>query len=74
MIGAVITVGGAIITIVVNILLIPRLHYLGAAIATFTCYLFMMVTSYSLGQKYYPVPYAKTKLISYILLIQILSM
>ena len=37
--GAMITLGGAVITIVLNILLIPRLHYLGAAIATFCCYL-----------------------------------
>lgn len=69
MIGAMITITGAIITIVLNILLIPRLHYLGAAIATFCCYLFMMITSYVLGQKYYPIPYAKTKLIAYIVLV-----
>lgn len=66
--GALITFGGAAITIVLNILLIPRLHYLGAAIATFSCYLFMMVTSYTLGQKYYPVPYAKKKLLAYLVL------
>lgn len=68
MTGAVITFGGAAITIVLNILLIPRYHYLGAAIATFCCYLFMMITSYLLGQKYYPVPYARKKLISYLVL------
>ena len=61
MTGAVITFGGAAITIVLNILLIPRYHYLGAAIATFCCYLFMMIASYLLGQKYYPVPYARKK-------------
>lgn len=66
--GAVITLGGAVITIALNILLIPRLHYWGAALATFSCYLFMMITSYVLGQKYYPVPYAKKKLLSYIIL------
>lgn len=54
-----ITLSGAVITIVLNILLIPKLHYLGAAIATFCCYLFMMIVSYKLGQKYYPVPYAR---------------
>ena len=69
MIGAAITFAGAAITIVLNILLIPKYHYTGAAIATFTCYLFMMVTSYFLGQKYYPVPYAKKKLIAYIVLV-----
>mgnify|MGYP002651412489 CR=1 FL=1 len=69
MTGAAITLGGAAITVVLNILLIPRLHYLGAAIATFACYLFMMVVSYMLGQKHYPVPYARKKLISYIVLV-----
>ena len=69
MTGAIITLGGAVITVVLNIILIPKLHYLGAAIATFCCYLFMMIISYALGQKYYPVPYAKKKLISYLVLV-----
>lgn len=69
MTGAAITLGGAAITIVLNIVLIPWLHYLGAAIATFVCYLFMMVVSYTLGQKHYPVPYARKKLISYLVLV-----
>lgn len=64
--GAWITIAGAIITIVLNIVLIPVWHYAGAAIATFTCYLFMMVCSYVLGQKHYPVPYALRKLIAYL--------
>jgi O-antigen/teichoic acid export membrane protein len=67
--GAVITLIGAAITIVLNIVLIPKLHYTGAAIATFTCYLFMMVSSYLLGQKYYPVPYPVKKLTAYIVLV-----
>ena len=67
--GAVITIVGAIITIVLNIYLIPRYHYTGAAIATFSCYLFMMLCSYLLGQKYYPVPYPVKKLLAYITLV-----
>lgn len=67
-IGALITIGGAAITIVLNIVLIPRLHYTGAAIATFACYLFMMLSSYLLGQKYYPIPYAVKKLVAYLTL------
>ena len=67
--GAIITIIGAIITIVLNILLIPVLHYTGAALATFCCYLFMMICSYKLGQKYYPVPYAVKKLTAYIVLV-----
>jgi len=52
--------------------LIPKLHYLGAAIATFCCYLFMMIASFILGQKHFPVPYARKKLIAYIVLVVII--
>lgn len=67
--GAIITVAGAMITIGLNILLIPKLHYLGAALATFTCYFFMMVTSYIQGQRHYPVPYAVKKLTAYLVIV-----
>ena len=70
--GALITIGGAAITIVLNILLIPVLHYAGAALATFACYLFMMICSYKLGQKHYPVPYAVKKLVSYIAFVMLI--
>ncbi|MEO6583703.1 MAG: oligosaccharide flippase family protein [Ferruginibacter sp.] len=66
--GAFITITGAIITIVLNIALIPVLHYTGAAIATFVCYFFMMGLSYYWGQKYYPVPYAIKKLLMYLII------
>ncbi len=69
MYGAVITIVGAVITIVLNIILIPLLHYTGAAIATFSCYLFMMITSYKMGKKYYPVPYAVKKLTAYLVIV-----
>lgn len=64
--GAAITISGVIITVVLNIILIPKLHYLGAALATFSCYFFMMIASYLLGQKFYPVPYVKKKLLAYL--------
>jgi len=67
--GAMITVAGALITIGLNILLIPSLHYLGAALATFLCYLFMMLVSYYLGQQHYPVPYATKKLTAYLAIV-----
>ncbi|RYY42768.1 MAG: polysaccharide biosynthesis protein, partial [Chitinophagaceae bacterium] len=70
--GAYITIAGAIVTIVLNVLLIPVLHYTGAALATFTCYLVMMILSYKLGQKHYPIPYPIKKLVSYIVLVVLL--
>ncbi len=68
MYGAAITIIGAAITIIVNILLIPEIGYFGSAIATLLCYSFMMVSSYVLGQKYYPIPYAWKKLSAYIII------
>lgn len=64
--GAWITLVGAVITIIFNWVFIPVWGYVACAIATVLCYGFMMVTSYMLGQKYYPVPYAWKKLLAYI--------
>jgi len=55
--GAIIALSGSIITIVVNILLVPKMSYMGAAIGHFACYLFMLIFSYFLGRKYYPIQY-----------------
>ena len=66
MYGAYITLGGAVITVLLNIWWIPWFGYTGAAWATFICYAFMMVASYMQGQKYYPIPYPKKKLIAYL--------
>ncbi len=68
LIGAWITLGGAAITVMINFLLIPSLGYMACAIATLCCYGFMMILSYRLGQKYYPVPYAWKKLTAYVVI------
>lgn len=66
--GAWITLGGAAITIIFNWIFIPILGYMACAIATILCYGFMMIVSYRLGQKYYPIPYAWKKLMAYIVI------
>jgi O-antigen/teichoic acid export membrane protein len=66
--GAIITIIGAVITITVNITLLPVLGYFASAWATLLCYSFMMIASFYLGQKYYPIPYARKKLLAYIVL------
>jgi O-antigen/teichoic acid export membrane protein len=66
MFGAYITLGGALITVLLNIWWIPDFGYTGAAWATFICYAFMMVVSYMQGQRFYPIPYAKKKLLAYL--------
>lgn len=72
MFGAYITLAGAAITIALNIWWIPIFGYTGAAWATFVCYAFMMVVSYTSGQKYYPVLYPKKKLLTYLVISAIL--
>ncbi len=64
--GAYITLGGAAITIILNIWWIPIFGYTGSAWATFICYTFMMVASYLQGQKQYTIPYARKKLLTYL--------
>jgi O-antigen/teichoic acid export membrane protein len=65
MAGAWITLLGAVITIGINFLLIPRYGYMASAWATFFCYGTMMIVSYKWGQKVYFIPYATKKLIAY---------
>ena len=55
--GAYIAIGGATITIVLNIVLIPMIGYMGAAWTTLAAYFSMMVASHFLGQKHYPIKY-----------------
>lgn len=55
--GTYFTVGGMIITVVLNILLIPVLGYLGSSITFAVSTFGMLVASYYYGQKYFPVPY-----------------
>ncbi|HMF71352.1 MAG TPA: polysaccharide biosynthesis C-terminal domain-containing protein [Flavitalea sp.] len=72
MIGAYVTIAGAVITIVLNFVLVPEFRYTGAAWATFICYTFMMVISYKQGQKYYKIPYPTKKLITYLVICTLL--
>jgi O-antigen/teichoic acid export membrane protein len=66
--GAYISIVGAIITLVLNFLLIPTMSYYGSAIATIAAYGSMMFISYYLGNKYYPIPYDLKKIGGYLAL------
>ncbi len=57
MTGAWITLGGTLITLGVNFYFIPQYSFVACAWASLLCYLFMVLSSYWLGQKHYPVPY-----------------
>ena len=65
-IGAYISIVGAIITLALNYLLIPTMSYYGSAIATIAAYGTMMLISYILGNKYYPIPYDMKKIGAYL--------
>jgi len=55
--GALIAISGGIITIILNFVLVPGMGYIGAAWAHFFCNLFMVVFSFLLSRKFYPIPY-----------------
>jgi len=60
--GAYIAVGGAVLTVILNFVLIPIIGYLGAALTTLTVYFSMMIASYYYGQKHYPIKYNLRKI------------
>ncbi|MCB4798362.1 oligosaccharide flippase family protein [Neotamlana laminarinivorans] len=64
--GAYISVFGALLTLLLNFWLIPIMSYKGSAIATLSAYAFMMIISYCLGRKYYPIPYNLKKIVLYL--------
>lgn len=72
-IGAYISVFGAILTLILNYLLIPKIGLLGSAIATLAVYVSMMLISYFLGQRSYPIPYDKKAISMYLGLSIVLS-
>lgn len=65
-IGAYISIIGALVTLALNYLLIPSMSYYGSAIATIAAYGSMMIISYKMGQKHYPIPYDMNKILSYL--------
>jgi len=65
--GAYMALIGATITLVLNLALVPVMGYMGSAIAVFVCFLVMLLISYFLGQKHFPVPYDLKRIGSYFL-------
>lgn len=70
--GATIAVTGAIITITLNIILIPKYGFVGSAWANFFCYFSMMIISFLWGRKVYKVNYQLKKIGAYTLLAAII--
>lgn len=66
--GAWISIAGMGVTIALNVMLIPVIGFMGSAWANLACYTLMMVLSYTIGQKHYPIPYDLKKFFLYLVL------
>lgn len=71
--GMYISLIGAAITIGFNIIFIPKIGFMACAYATLIAYGLMMLMSYGLGRKYYPVPYDVPRIVIYLLISTTLS-
>ena len=58
---------GAVLTIVLNLIFIPKFSYLASAWISLIAYTVMMVLSYFWGQRNYPIPYNLKKNFMYLL-------
>jgi O-antigen/teichoic acid export membrane protein len=72
-VGTYISWTGAIITIILNLLLLRQYGFMVSAWVTLAAYFVMMVLSYFLGQKYYPIPYRMKKISIFIVLLAVFS-
>jgi O-antigen/teichoic acid export membrane protein len=68
LLGAGVALVGALITIAALWILVPAFGYTGAAWAHLICYGAMVLISYVLGRRYYPVPYDLPRVTGYIAL------
>lgn len=67
MLGASVAIIGALVTLILNYIWIPKYGYIGSAWATLFCYASMVLISYWQGLKHYPVPYQIFKLSFYLI-------
>jgi len=66
--GAYIALAGAAVTIIMNVLLVPRFSYFGSAIGHLSAYSIMVLLSYYWGQKYYRIDYQMKRIGFYFVL------
>ena len=70
--GARFAIIGAVITVGLNVLLIPFLSFMACAYAFFTASFVMTITSYIVGQKYFPVKYDLKRIGAYFVVAMLL--
>lgn len=71
--GAYISLIGAILTIIINLVFIPHFGYMASAVATLLAYGCMMMLSFFFGKMYYPIPYNFRKITFYLLVSVVFS-
>ena len=64
--GAVLVIMGALITVIINTLFIPRYGYVASAWAHLICYTTMVIVSYAWSRKHYAIPYQTGRILAYI--------
>ncbi|WP_294244595.1 oligosaccharide flippase family protein [uncultured Chryseobacterium sp.] len=68
-VGTYISWTGAVVTIILNLVLLRHYGFMISAWVTLAAYFIMMVLSYFLGQKYYPIPYRMKKISFFVALL-----
>lgn len=63
--GAWFSLIGLGVTVILNIILVPVCDYMGCALASLGCYGVMMVASYLIGQRKYPIKYQIGRIFAY---------
>lgn len=71
--GTIISWFGAALTMLLHFLFLKKYGFMASAWITFAAYFCMMVLSYFLGQKYYPIPYRVKKVGFFLLLLMVFS-
>lgn len=70
--GAVFSLIGCAITIILNVVFVPKYGYMASAWATLICNLIMMLMSYYFERKYRPIPYDMKSIGFYVLLASVI--
>lgn len=66
--GAIFSFVGFVITLIINVLFVPKYSYWASAYASLVSYVVMVLLSYFIGQKYYKIDYPLKSIFGYVLL------
>ena len=73
MFGTIISWVGGIVTIILNLVFLKKYGFMVSAWVTLIAYFMMMVLSYFLGQRFYPIPYRVKKISFFLVLLMVCS-